>query len=135
MRENNRSVLDSYAALSFFYGESGAERVRTLLRAAKKGKAKLWMSWVNAGEVYYALYRNQGNESAERALSLLKTYPIMWVEVTEKNIFLAAKFKALYPIAYADCFAAAVALQHNATLLTGNPEFKELEGKISIEWL
>jgi predicted nucleic acid-binding protein len=35
----------------------------------------------------------------------------------------------------ADCFAAALAKMKNATLLTGNPEFKPLEKEIKIGWL
>jgi ribonuclease VapC len=38
-------------------------------------------------------------------------------------------------IAYADCFAAALALQQNATLVTGDPEFKHLENQITIHWV
>lgn len=135
MQENEKYVLDSHAVLCFFYGEAGAKRVKALLKSAQGGETKIWMSWINAGEVYYSLYRNQGKSSAEHAIALLKTYPIQWVEINEKNVFAAAELKALHPIAYADCFVATIALQNRATVITGDPEFKELEKKISIEWL
>ena len=48
---------------------------------------------------------------------------------------LAAKFKAQYPIAYADCFAAALAFQRKAVVVTGDPEFRKLSDRISIEWV
>jgi hypothetical protein len=45
--------------------------------------------------------------------------------------------KARYPIAYADAFAAALALELQAPLLTGDPDFQLLErdGALSIEWI
>jgi ribonuclease VapC len=135
MQENKNYVLDSHAVLCFFYGEASAKRVKALLKSAQTGEIKIWMSWINAGEVYYSVYRNQGKESADQARALLKTYPIRWVEITEKNIFIAAELKALHPIAFADCFAAAIAIHNKATVITGDPEFKELEKKIAIEWL
>jgi len=47
----------------------------------------------------------------------------------------AAKLKAKYPVAYADCFAAALALKKNIKLVTGDPEFKKLERDVRIEWI
>ena len=36
---------------------------------------------------------------------------------------------------YADCFAAALAKLRNAELITGDPEFKEVEKEIKVSWL
>jgi predicted nucleic acid-binding protein len=38
-------------------------------------------------------------------------------------------------MAYADCFAAALARLRNAELVTGDPEFKEVESKLKVAWL
>ena len=38
-------------------------------------------------------------------------------------------------MAYADCFAAALAKSRNAELLTGDPEFKVVEKEIKVQWL
>jgi hypothetical protein len=43
-------------------------------------------------------------------------------------------FKAT-PNACADCFAAALAKIRKVELVTGDPEFKELEKEIKIVWL
>ena len=37
--------------------------------------------------------------------------------------------------ALADAFAAALARQHKAELVTGNPEFKAVEREIKVNWL
>ncbi len=47
----------------------------------------------------------------------------------------AALFKAAGKIAYADCFAAALAKTHTAELITGDKEFKALEGEIKVVWM
>lgn len=44
-------------------------------------------------------------------------------------------FKVKGNISFADCFAAAVAENKKATLVTGDPEFKQLENELSIAWL
>jgi hypothetical protein len=48
---------------------------------------------------------------------------------------LAAKYKAFKKMPYAGCFAAALAKSEKAALLTGDPEFKEVEKEIRIVWL
>ena len=47
----------------------------------------------------------------------------------------AAIYKATHKMAYADCFAAALAKSKNAELVTADTEFKPLEKEIKINWL
>jgi predicted nucleic acid-binding protein len=47
----------------------------------------------------------------------------------------AAIYKATHKMAYADAFAAALAKEYKAELVTGDPEFKPLEKEIKINWL
>jgi len=35
----------------------------------------------------------------------------------------------------ADCFAAATAIREKAAIITGDPEFKQLEKEVEIEWI
>ena len=48
---------------------------------------------------------------------------------------LTPKLKGTYKIAYADCFAAALTMKLKATLVTGDPEFQQIEKLIDIEWI
>jgi ribonuclease VapC len=57
------------------------------------------------------------------------------IEANRGLAYDAAKLKGKYPIAYADCFAAALSLKLNASLVTGDPEFKKLKERISIQWI
>jgi ribonuclease VapC len=47
----------------------------------------------------------------------------------------AAKWKAVRRISYADAFAAALAQSENAALVTGDPELKELDDILTVEWI
>jgi len=47
----------------------------------------------------------------------------------------AGRFKAKNKMSFADCFAAALALQRKAHLVTDDAEFKQVEPDISVIWL
>ena len=38
-------------------------------------------------------------------------------------------------MAYADCFAVALAKLRNVEVVTGDPEFKEVDGEVKVAWL
>ena len=130
-----RYVLDSYAMIAYFEDEPGADRVAKVLKQLVQGKAKGFMSVVNWGEVYYNTMREQGIAEAEKVIHQLDKFPIQIVEVNKDLTYEAAKLKGKYRIAYADCFAVALSVRLNASLVTGDPEFKKLRERISIQWI
>jgi ribonuclease VapC len=109
--------------------------VAKVLRQLIQGKAKGFMSVVNWGEVYYNTMREQGVAEAEKVILQLDKFPIRIVEVNKNLAYEAAKLKGKYRIAYADCFAVALSVKLNASLVTGDPEFKKLQERISIQWI
>ena len=79
------------------------------------------MSWINLGEVFYVVSRDQGRVEAEHVLRDLR--PLLRLDLpTERRVLEAARIKADHPLAYADAFAAATALAHDAALWTGDRE-------------
>ena len=130
-----RYVLDSYALIAYFEDEPGADRVAQILRQLAQGKARGFISVVNWGEVYYNTLREEGVAEAEKVILQLDKFPIRIVEVDRTLAYEAAKLKGKYRIAYADCFAAALSSKLNASLVTGDSEFKKLRERISIEWI
>ena len=128
-----RYLLDSYAMIAYFEDEPGADRVAQVLKQLIQGKAKGFMSVVNWGEVYYNTMREQGVAEAEKVILQLDKFPIQMVEVNKDLAHEAAKLKGKYRIAYADCFAAALSVKLKASLVTGDPEFKKLKERISIQ--
>ena len=130
-----RYVLDSYAMIAYFEDEPGADEVAQILRQLILGKAKGFMSVVNWGEVYYSTLREGGVAEAEKVILLLDKLPIQIVDANKDLTYEAAKLKGKYRIAYADCFAVALSAKLNASLVTGDPEFKKLREEIPIQWI
>ena len=130
-----RYVLDSYAVITYFEDEPGADRVEQILRQLIRGKARGFMSVVNWGEVYYSTMREQGVAEAEKVILQLDKFPIQMVEANKDLAYEAAKLKGKYRIAYADCFAVALSVKLKASLVTGDPEFKKVKERVSIQWI
>lgn len=130
-----RYVLDSYAMIAYFEDEPGADRVALVLKQLIKGKAKGFMSVVNWGEVYYNTMREQGISEAEKVILQLNKFPIQIVDVNKELAYEAAKLKGEFRIAYADCFAVALSVKLGAAIVTGDPDFKKLQERISIQWI
>jgi predicted nucleic acid-binding protein len=130
-------VLDSWALIAFFEDEPAAEQVEKLLAQAATKKHKLLLSVVNWGEIYYNTMREVSREAAEQKAREISTLPIDIVGVGDDLALArqAAIYKATHKMAYADCFAAALAKIKNAELLTGDPEFKSVEGDVKVFWL
>src|SRR5436309_5600395 len=127
-------VLDSWALIAFFEDEPAAEEVEKLLQLAADDKHKLLLSVVNWGEIYYNTMREVSQEAAEQKVRDIAALPIDIVGVGDDLALArqAAIFKATHKMAYADCFAAALAKIKNSELITGDPEFKPLEKEIKI---
>lgn len=128
-------ILDSFAVLVYHYGERGKEKVKELLLKAEKGDSTGYFHWINLGEVYYILHREEGEGIANRAIALIKRWPVGLVLPDERNFLLATRIKAKYPISYADSFVVATALSKGARIVTGDPEFKKIEKITPIFWI
>jgi predicted nucleic acid-binding protein len=128
-------VLDSFAVLALLGREPGSQEVADLLRKAQEEEARVLMTWVNAGEIAYIVERRWGLERLYAALAVMEATALEIVPVERELALMAAHIKAEHAIAYADAFAAALAQQCGAKLVTGDPEFKLLEGILDIYWL
>ncbi len=128
-------VLDSFALLAFLYGEAGEAQVAALLEKANSQDAPLHMTEVNYAEVKYSVLRKEGADRWMEIEHALPTLPIRFHPATRELADLAAIYKAAYRISLADAFAAALAKEKKAELVTGDPEFKPLEKEIKILWL
>lgn len=93
------------------------------------------MSLINLGEVYYIMKRERGLEAAERVILDVNQLPIEKIDITWERIKQAASIKADHPIACADAFVAGLGQEFNSPIVTGDPEFKQLEEIVSVIWL
>ncbi len=130
-----RYVLDAHALMAYAEGEEGAKDVADIFKKALDGGADIFLSVINWGEMYYIALREGGIERAELYKNTLAKYPITIVEANKELTLQAAKFKALHKISYADAFAAGLSMLRKAELVTGDKEFKSLEGEIKIFWI
>jgi ribonuclease VapC len=128
-------VLDASALLAMFFGEPGVEMMCDLFQRAAEADRPLLVSAVNWAEVLYRLARRQGQAGLEVARHFERTMPLHVAPIDLELAELAAELKATRKLALADAFAAALAKQKKAELITGDQEFKVLEKEIKIGWL
>ena len=122
-------VLDSYAMLAYFRNEEGREKVEQLLNDAVVDKHELYMTCINAGEVYYMAYRKDGADKAALVWKALQQFPIHITEIDLAFTHKAAHIKARFKLSFADAFAAALTISKKAVLITGDDEFENLVGE------
>jgi len=128
-------VLDSFALLAYLQDEPVASRIEKLLENAGKETCRLFLSMINLGELLYVTERRGGVAKAQDTLALIRQLPIEILSVDEQTVFAAAHLKASHAISYADCFAVVAAMQENAIIITGHPEFQSVEIIVKVEWL
>ena len=126
-------VLDSWASLCYLEQELGFEKIIDLFDKAVESSKPLLMCIVNWGEVYYQILRRFGDQKAQEIEQLIQTLPITLVEADKDLTREAAHIKATKRMAYADCFAVALACLRKAELYTGDPEFRAVEKDIKVE--
>lgn len=132
---SNQYVLDSFAILALLQKEEGHDQVLEILKKTKAGTVQAMMTWINLGEVAYIVQRRWDKSEVHQILANLESSNVEFVDAGQDLALKAAELKAEYPIAYADTYAAALAMLRESVLVTGDPEFKKLEERISIEWL
>lgn len=113
----------------------GAIRVERVLQDARNTACEVLISAVNWGEVLYVLRRKLGRSNAAVTARALRSLPILIVDAGEAEAEHAAELKEKYLIAYADCFAAALARKSRATLITSDFDFKQCQSAMSVEFL
>ena len=128
-------VFDSHALLKLLRDEPGAEEVEKILTEAGRRDEPAHMTEVNYAEVQYIVRRKDGEAAWQTIARELVAAPIQFHVADRVLADRAADFKARYRISLADAFAAALAKEQNAELVTGDPEFKPLEKEIDISWL
>jgi ribonuclease VapC len=128
-------ILDSWAVLAYFQNEPAAEPVQKILLVSQDNGTRLVMTVINAGEVWYNYARRASTEVANERIQQLRMTGIEFIEADWDLTKEAARFKSRYPIAYADCFAAALAKREGGRLVTGDPEFRRLDKEISVTWI
>ena len=129
-------VFDSHALLKLLRDESGAEEVEKILTEAARRDEPAHMTEVNYAEIQYIVRRKDGEAAWQTIARELVAAPIQFHVADRVLADRAADFKTRFKISLADAFAAALAKEQNAELVTGDPEFKVVESELKkIRWL
>lgn len=134
-RKPKALVLDSWAVLAYLGGEASSQEVADLIAGAHDDRTPMYMSCINAGEVWYIIAREASEAEADKAISDLELLGIEMLDADWPLTRIAGAFKARCKMSYADCFAAALAKDRKAELVTGDRDFKQIEEQVSIHWL
>jgi len=134
-RKPRALVLDSWAALAYLGGEASGQEVADLITSAHENRIPMYLSIVNAGEVWYIIAREISEAKADEAVTDLTGLGIELIDADWSLTRMAATFKARHRMSYADCFAAALAKDRKSDLVTGDKEFKQVEEEVSVRWL
>ncbi len=128
-------VLDSWAILEWIGGRDPAKRVvAALFVEAEEGRSRLLVSAINAGEIYYILRKKHSEALAESWREASVTLPVTLEVPGMEDIWEAAVLKSRYRLAYADAFAAALAQKYNCAVVTGDPQFRSIDG-LQLKWV
>lgn len=128
-------VFDASALFGFLQQRPGAAKVSELLKEAMRGRAAIFMSALNYGEVYGGILREHGPERARATMSAVDPLPISLVDATPRRALHAAEVKVKYKLYYLDSFVAALALEHKGTLVTSDSDFRRMGQSVPILWL
>lgn len=131
----NKLLFDSFALLRFFQKEPGGDQVRELLRMTLKEDVPRLINAINLGELVYITQRRFGVQKKLEMLTHIHRMGFTILPCPDDLIFRAAELKARFPISYADAFALASAMEHSADLVTGDPEFRQVEHLVKIIWV
>jgi len=128
-------VLDTWAVIAYLEDEPSAPHIADLIASAHEEGIPVYMTVVNVGEVWYTIAREISEEDANSSVKELHDLRIQFENADWELTQEAARFKSQNKMSYADCYAVALAKIKKADLVTGDNEFKPLEGEIKISWV
>jgi len=124
MTHSNRALLDTSAVIALFAGEPSAV-------AAVEAKGEVLLPAIALGELYYGAYRSVRQESNLARLDEFgQRVAVLHCDAAtarcygEAKALLAAKGR---PIPENDLWIAALALQHNAIVITRDAHFEQVK--------
>jgi predicted nucleic acid-binding protein len=128
-------VLDANAVLEYAFQGARAPEVRDLLKKSAKTGGRLLISAVQVGEIHAEVARRRGLAAADETLRRLEDLGFQFEEFNSARATAASRLRLQTGLVFADSAAAALALECNAVLVTGDPDLKRAEGRVKIHWL
>ena len=130
-------MLDASAFIAFLNDEAGADTVAGLLAQAGNGADHLFITSIQALEVYYDRIYVKGREYADTFLeNLYSSSAVVLHEVSRDVIREAGRFKTSYSMSLGDTILVATALCTGATVVScDHVELEPVEQQENIPFL
>lgn len=109
--------------------------VEEVLARAQDGELQAYLATITLGEALYVTERVAGLHAAQRVLAWTEQLPVSLVDVDRDLAVWAAHLRATTELGYADCFVVALAGRLNASLLSGDFDFRLAEGIVPLHWI
>jgi ribonuclease VapC len=131
-------LLDSWPVLEWIKRrEPGYSKFAALLEQAASSNASFQMSRMNYGEVLYMIRKAPDIKDRKAAEINFRALEMKVHSIDDALVDEAVELKSRYPFAFADAFAAALAIRLNVELVTGDVEFRALaaDGLLRLRWV
>nr|CBH36731.1 conserved hypothetical protein containing PIN domain [uncultured archaeon] len=122
-------LIDSWAWIEYFRGSKAGEQIKGVIEDSEE---KMVISTINIAEVYRSILRFYSEDFAEEKIEAMKQRAFV-CDVIEEIAVEAAKIKHKKKWGLGDSLIYATAKKEGARVLTGDPDFKDVEGVIFIE--
>lgn len=130
-------LLDAWPVMEWLKGrEPTSSAFRRVVEDTLANHTTLSMCRMNFGEFVYSARKDFPLDRIDAALRALHEIPIFLYSVDDQLVDDAVSLKSIYPISYADAFAAALAMRRRLSLVTGDPELLPLAALgLQIHWV
>lgn len=118
-------LIDSWAWIEYFRGSKPGERVKEYV----EDEVNVVVSTINIAEVYRWILRYYDEKVAEEKRMAIRERSVI-IEVSEEIAVQAAKIRHNKGWGLGDSIIYATAKREGAKVLTGDPDFKELDDVI-----
>lgn len=133
----DKYILDACALIAYYTDEEGADAVQSIIRKAYFEESEVLISKINLLEVFYDVYKTQGEAEAKNFLHNIINSPIKIIETIEKPVFIeAGRLKANHRISLADSiFLAEVLIKNCAGVTADHHELDIIKDKENVNLL
>lgn len=128
-------ILDSHALIIFLEKETGHEKVEEIFLNAIEKDDTLLMTAVNYSEIYYLILSAYGQGKLVEIEKIIQSLPLDIYGVDPPLSREAARIRFVKKISFINSFTAALAKIKRAEIITGDKEFKLIEGDVKIIWI
>lgn len=124
-------VLDSSAIIIYVRNSPDASKVRRVFQEVEAGDAVALISAVNWAECRHVLIRRHGAEQAVELLDQL-SQGLMIMPADQAHAEAAGDLRCRFNASLADAFAASLAINRRAVLVTADPEFEAIKTELKL---